>query len=42
MVYLDFWIIGLLLTRRDYETEVTGQLSISSNQPYQVSMQPRP
>ena len=26
MIYLDFWIIGLLLTRRDYETKSRGTL----------------
>ena len=43
MIYLDFWIIGLLLTWRDYETKSLGWGGpISSNQSYQVSMQPRP
>ena len=46
MIYLDFWIIGLLLTWRDYETKSQGWgglcSPISSNQSYQVSMQPQP
>ena len=44
--FLDFWISGLLLTWRDYETKSRGRRGlcspISSNQSYQVSMQPRP
>ena len=43
MIYLDFWIIRLLLTWRDYETKSLGWGGpISSNQSYQVSMQSRP
>ena len=46
MIYLDFWIIGLLLTWRDYETKSLGwgvdALLSAPIEIYQVSMQPRP